>query len=75
MESLDPSYAERSGNRVALHTSAWRTTANGRGRIHELQGKFRGIIEIIEWSDLIGDARLRNHAFLHAAGLGYDQHI
>ena len=60
--------------RLDVHTSAWRTTANGRGRIHELQGKFRGIIEIIEWADLIGDARLRNHAFLHAAGLRYDQH-
>ena len=35
--------------RLDVHTSAWRTTANGRGRIHELQGKFRGIIEIIEW--------------------------
>lgn len=60
--------------RLDVHTSAWRTTANGRGRIHELQGKFRGIIEIIEWADLIADARLRNHAFLHAAGLRYDQH-
>lgn len=60
--------------RLDVHTSAWRTTANGRGRIHELQGKFRGIIEIIEWADLITDARLRNHAFLHAAGLRYDQH-
>jgi hypothetical protein len=60
--------------RLDVHTSAWRTTANGRGRIHELQGKFRGIIEIIEWVDLIADARLRNHAFLHAAGLRYDQH-
>jgi hypothetical protein len=60
--------------RLDVHTSAWRTTANGRGRIHELQGKFRGIIEIIEWADLIADARLRNHAFLHVAGLRYDRH-
>jgi hypothetical protein len=57
-----------------VHTSSWRTTANGRGRIYELQGRFRGVIEIIEWSDLIADARLRNHAFLHAAGFRYDQH-
>lgn len=60
--------------RLDVHTSAWRTTANGRGRIQELQGKFRGIIEIIEWADLLADARLRNHAFLHAAGLRYDRH-
>jgi hypothetical protein len=51
-----------------IHTSSWRTTANGRGRWIELSGKFRGAIEIIEWKDLIKDARLRNHAFIHAAG-------
>ena len=51
-----------------MHTSTWRTTANGRGRWIELGGKFRGSIEIIEWKDLIKDARARNHAFIHAAG-------
>lgn len=60
--------------KLEIQTNGWRTTANGRGRIFELQGKFRGIIEIIEWADLIADARLRNHAFLHAAGLRYDRH-
>jgi hypothetical protein len=52
-----------------VHTSSWRTTANGRGRLMNLSGKFRGTIEIIEWADLISDARARNHAFIHAAGL------
>jgi hypothetical protein len=52
-----------------VHTSSWRTTANGRGRLIDLSGKFRGTIEIIEWADLISDARARNHAFIHAAGL------
>jgi hypothetical protein len=61
--------------KLDVHTSAWRTTSNGRGRITELQGKFRGIIEVIEWADLISDARLRNHAFVHAAGLRYERHI
>jgi hypothetical protein len=60
--------------KLEIQTNGWRTTANGRGRIFELQGKFRGMIEIIEWADLIADARLRNHAFLHAAGLRYDRH-
>jgi hypothetical protein len=60
--------------KLDIHTSTWLTTANGRGRIHELRGKFRGMVEVIEWKDLLGDARLRNHAFLHAAGLRYDRH-
>ena len=35
----------------------------------DLSGKFRGTIEIIEWADLILDARARNHGFVNAAGL------
>lgn len=50
-----------------IHTSGWRTTSNGRGRMMELSGKHRGMIEIIEWKDLIVDAKLRNHAFIDAA--------
>ena len=53
---------------LELHTSGWRTTANGRGRIIDLSGKHRGMIEIIEWRDLLTDARMRNLAFVHAAG-------
>ena len=60
--------------KLDIHTGAWRTTSSGRGRIQELSGKFRGVIEIIEWADLLGDARLRNHAFLHAAGLRFERH-
>jgi hypothetical protein len=60
--------------KLEIHTNGWRTTANGRGRIHELSGKFRGIVEVIEWKDLLADARLRNHAFLNAAGLRYEKH-
>lgn len=60
--------------KLEIHTNGWRTTANGRGRIQDLGGKFRGYVEVIEWADLIGDARLRNHAFLHAAGLRYEKH-
>lgn len=60
--------------KLEIHTNGWRTTSNGRGRIQELSGKFRGIIEVIEWADLLGDARLRNHAFVSAAGLRYERH-
>ncbi|WP_373090005.1 ATP-binding protein [Sneathiella sp.] len=60
--------------KLEIHTNGWRTTANGRGRIQELGGKFRGIVEVVEWKDLLADARLRNHAFLNAAGLRYDKH-
>lgn len=60
--------------KLEIHTNGWRTTANGRGRLQELGGKFRGIVEVIEWKDLLADARLRNHAFLNAAGLRYDRH-
>lgn len=60
--------------KLEIHTNGWRTTANGRGRIQELGGKFRGMVEVIEWKDLLADARLRNHAFLNAAGLRYDRH-
>lgn len=59
--------------KLKVHTSSWRTTASGRGRIQELSGDFRGIVEVIEWADLIGDAKLRNHAFLHAAGLRFEK--
>jgi len=59
--------------KLEIHTNGWRTTSNGRGRIQDLSGKFRGIIEIIEWADLLGDARMRNHAFVSAAGLRYDK--
>lgn len=59
--------------RLEIHTNGWRTTSNGRGRIQDLGGKFRGIIEIIEWADLLGDARLRNHAFVAAAGLRFEK--
>ena len=57
--------------KLEIHTNGWRTTSDGRGRIQDLNGKFRGVIEIIEWADLIKDARLRNLAFIDAAGLQY----
>jgi len=54
-------------------TSGWRTTSSGRGRI-ELSGKCRGPTEVIEWKDLINDARARNRGFINAAGLSASAH-
>jgi len=54
---------------LETNTNSWATTANGRGKFQPLSGKFKGVIEIIEWRDLLSDARLRNLAFLDAAGL------
>ncbi|WNV06945.1 ATP-binding protein [Tardiphaga sp. 709] len=52
-----------------VQTSGWKTTSNGRGRWIDLSGKYRGSIEVIEWRDLILDARARNKAFINAAGV------
>jgi hypothetical protein len=49
------------------YTRMWRTTADGRGRWMELSGDYRGTIELIEWRDLIDDARARNRAFIELA--------
>lgn len=52
---------------LETYTSMWRTTADGRGRWMELSGKYRGTIELIEWRDLLDDARARNKAFIELA--------
>ncbi|USP01759.1 ATP-binding protein [Bartonella taylorii] len=49
---------------LKTQTSTWQKTANGRGRTNLLQGDFRGSVEIIEWNDLLQDAKLRNEAFI-----------
>lgn len=54
---------------LADQLSGWPTTSNGQGRIRQLQNKFRGSIEVIQWQDLINDAWARNSATLLAAGL------
>ena len=50
-----------------IHTSTWKTTADGRGRWTEIGGKYRGTLEVIEWRDLVCDARARNSAFIELA--------
>lgn len=52
--------------------STWSKTANGQGRIMQLQGDVNGSIEVIQWQDLVNDAWARNEATLYAAGLRRD---
>lgn len=54
---------------LELQLSGWQTTANGEGRIRQLQNQYRGTIEVIQWRDLVNDAWQRNRATLYAAGL------
>ncbi|WP_354857419.1 ATP-binding protein [Acetobacter fabarum] len=49
--------------------SSWETTANGEGRIRRLGGNYQGVIEVIQWQDLVNDAWQRNASTLFAAGL------
>lgn len=49
------------------YTALWKTTADGRGRWTDLSGRYRGTIEVIEWRDLLADARARNRAFIELA--------
>ncbi len=49
--------------------ATWDRTASGQGRYRNLSGDFRGMIEVVQWRDLVNDAWMRNQATLHAAGL------
>jgi hypothetical protein len=60
--------ADRKG-KLASWTSSWAPTADGRGRIHTLQGDYKGFIELIEWDQLINDAEERNKAFFDRMGI------
>ena len=60
--------ADRLG-KIADWTSSWAPTADGRGRVYELKGDYKGFIELIEWDQLINDAEMRNSSFFNAAGL------
>lgn len=48
-------------------TAGWATSAGGRGRWMPLHGKYRGSIELIEWDDVLLNARSRNSAFIELA--------
>lgn len=50
-------------------TFTWQRTADGRGRLYRPDSGFVGSIELIGWDALLSDARLRNAAFFHSAGI------
>lgn len=50
-------------------TFSWPRTADGRGRIYEPRGGFRGSIELMGWDALLTDAKARNQAFFDRAGI------
>lgn len=47
----------------------WRRTPDGRGRTFTPGGGFQGVVEVIGWDSLIGDAKQRNQAFFDKAGI------
>jgi len=49
----------------------WHPSPNGRGRFQHLAGDDRGTIEVIEWKQLVQDAKIRNQNFLEAARLSF----
>lgn len=52
-------------------TAGWHRSPNGRGRYDVLKGDFHGTIEVIEWDQLVRDARIRNQNFVEAAGQSF----
>lgn len=55
--------------------SNWERTANGQGRIRPLKNEYRGVIEVVQWKDLVNDAWARNQALLFSAGLSRSKAI
>lgn len=51
----------------------WTRSPNGRGRFQYLQGDDKGTIEVIEWKELVRDAKVRNQNFLEAASLSFTE--
>ncbi len=54
-------------------TRNWNRSPSGRGRFQYLQGDDKGTIEVVEWKELVRDAKVRNQNFLEAARLSFTQ--
>ncbi|WP_422376265.1 ATP-binding protein [Roseibium sp.] len=52
-------------------TKSWHDSPSGRGKFTYLGGDYRGTMEVIEWKDLVRDAKVRNQNFLEAASLSF----
>ena len=55
--------------KMADWTDLWGRTPDGRGRIITPGGGFQGVVEVMGWDSLMGDARQRNLAFFDKAGI------
>jgi hypothetical protein len=56
---------------IKTDTQSWHDSPSGRGKFTYLGGEYRGTMEIIEWKDLVRDAKVRNQNFLEAANLSF----
>ncbi|MBF9045390.1 ATP-binding protein [Rhodobacterales bacterium HKCCE4037] len=56
---------------IKTDTQGWPDSPSGRGKFNYLSGDFRGTMEVIEWKELVRDAKVRNQNFLEAASLSF----
>ncbi|MBT8154635.1 hypothetical protein KMP13_12155 [Epibacterium ulvae] len=56
---------------IKTDTQGWNDSPSGRGKFTYLGGEFRGTMEVIEWKELVRDAKVRNQNFLEAASLSF----
>ena len=76
LDSRDESltgFVQQSLGDLEADTRNWNRSPSGRGRFQYLQGDDKGTIEVIEWKELVRDAKIRNQNFLEAARLSFTQ--
>lgn len=56
---------------IKTDTQSWHDSPSGRGKFTYLGGEFRGTMEVVEWKELVRDAKVRNQNFLEAASLSF----
>jgi len=56
---------------IKTDTQSWHDSPSGRGKFTYLGGEYRGTMEVIEWKELVRDAKVRNQNFLEAASLSF----
>lgn len=58
---------------IKTDTQSWHDSPSGRGKFTYLAGEYRGTMEVIEWKELVRDAKVRNQNFLEAASLSFSR--
>lgn len=58
---------------LELDTQDWSPSPSGRGKFKYLGGDFKGTMEVIEWKELVRDAKTRNQNFIEAASLSFSR--